>query len=645
MAPRKKLQVVGGAPGEAGSTSSPIASPLYGDNDQPLQALAVGIDGAPGPKGLKVPAGYSITAETGVCAVKMTQERDEFGTLLSTQPQYKQVCAAPVIITARMVDVDTGEEFIELKWKWPDQGWRSAIVDRQVVCETSKAYALSKHGFPIHGDNAKEIIRYLHCFEDANRKEIRSQKITSHLGWQGKDGELGFMLGARLITDATDLDRLETLDLLGEEVPQDVVFHSQHAGMADIADAYGVAGSADLWVDVVKELQQYPIVMAGIYASFVPPLLQFLEGPNFTIDFAGTTTIGKTTVERACASVWGNPDEKSSKPSLIKGWDSTRVFIERLSVANSGLPMFLDDTACRKKKEEIPDILYDVAKGMGKGRGTVQAVASVGRFRTVLFSTGEYAASDIDQKGGSRVRVVEVTHPPFSPQTPKTRETVMRVNTELCRNYGHAGRAFVQQLAATHTALSGSWRAHYEGKRNELAKGASTDVEGRMLAYVALVETAAWLVHSLLQWPWDYHEAIGALRWAVAEQASDAPPHVRAMRFLASWTAAHEAGFWGKHRTSRAIGLDDGAPIAPAGGWLGRWDKDGDVVAYYPHVLERALEEGAFLGSRSIIGEWVRLGWVQVGDGGRPDAKMQIETQEGKQTRRLVRVFRANLFE
>jgi hypothetical protein len=61
---------------------------------------------------------------------------------------------------------------------------------------------LANKGFPVAEHHAKELAKYLAMFEEHNHASIPQARIATHLGGQGRDGDLGFMFGKTTITPA-----------------------------------------------------------------------------------------------------------------------------------------------------------------------------------------------------------------------------------------------------------------------------------------------------------------------------------------------------------------------------------------------------------------------------------------------------------
>lgn len=655
MAAKKPdLRSVDGGAWEPGS-ESPVGQPQPIDGERTerfLQPIHINVPGMPVTH-LFAPPGYLVGAD-GVVRI---QERINKETGEKT-PVEVRVCSAPVILTARYVDVDTKQEHLRLDWKWPDQGWRHSIEERRTIIETRRIYDLGSKGFPVASDNAGEVIRYLRAFEDANRTQIPTSSVSTHLGWQGRRGDQGFLIGSTHVWSAELVAGVPEGGTKVVTAPSDendlepaILFRGADAGDDDIARGYRTKGEFYGWTSAMRALKNFPRAQVAVAASFVPPLMEICGIPNFTVSFAGSTSVGKSTVQRAAASVWGDPDAKSTEGTVIKSWDATRVWIERACTVSSGLPMLLDDTNKAKKLEDIPHILYSIENGQGKGRGTIRGLGAVGRFRTVLISNGEAPLTSLTKAGGARARCVEFIGSPFGSSSPATREAVNKINIDCMKHYGHAGQRFIAHLIANQEDWD-AYRIDYEGRRDKIAAESTNDVEARMGAYVAALDFASYLVNMLFELGWDTKAMVAEVKASVAAQASDAAPYLRAIRYVASWVHQHQQRFYGRHRMQQMPDREhEGDEVAafsikstvenlqPSGGWAGRWDDNdnAEFVGFLPNVLDEVLEQGGFSDRGTILDEWEQRDWLIL-DGEKKSPKTRMGRGKTAPAPRMVQI-------
>ena len=91
----------------------------------------------------------------------------------------------------------------------------------------------------------------------------------------------------------------------------------------------------------------------------------------------------------------------------------------------------------------IGRVLYDVANGRGRGRGSVKGTQRTGSWTTTLLSTGESPAVASTQDGGTRARVMTLWGGPFGEATESSAQLVNELTVNLKQNFGHAGPALV----------------------------------------------------------------------------------------------------------------------------------------------------------------------------------------------------------
>ncbi|PYT23514.1 MAG: hypothetical protein DMG57_31720 [Acidobacteria bacterium] len=534
------------------------------------------------------------------------------------------VAHAPILITSRLRDIDEGTVALELAYKRPD-GWHRLIVDRRTALDSQKIIELAGSGFPVASTNAKSLVSYLHEVEAANFESIPTSSTASHLGWQGKDGELGFLCGHQLILPD---DAVAPLTGAGHEKRQLVGFRALAPGDQQIADAFHAAGSVDAWLSAVKVLQRYRRVLFGVYASFVAPLLMILGAPSFILDWASRTSTGKTTTLRGAVSVWGNPNEQEEN-SLLWSWDSTAVYLERTSAVLHSLPIFLDETQRAKDARFIASTLYEVAHGRGRARGNTQSVSRTRTWRTVLFSTGEMPATSFTQDGGTRARCIEIRGYPFGAANPATARVVADLNVELKSNFGHAGPIFLQAMLMNCDKWDG-WKDQYQklvaGLSGRVPKDAKVDaaIVDRLAHYMAAVQLAAARVHEWFGLPWDFKDPLEEMWLEIVAESNEATGEERALRDVLSWSHSQQHTFLGRHQSDQ-----DGNPRAPARGWSGRWDPgdDWNFIAFYPTVLSQVLTELRY-SPDTILPGWKERRWLDIAKGRMYDKAVWIRCEQ-----------------
>jgi hypothetical protein len=265
----------------------------------------------------------------------------------------------------------------------------------------------------------------------------------------------------------------------------------------------------------------------------------------------------------------------------------------------------------------VPQVIYAVANGQGKGRGTRQGLDRVRYWRTVLLTTGEQAAVDHSRDGGTGARVVTLWGDPFGGPCHELPE----VMAGLRENYGVAGPIWVEWLVRhVYGKLREDLRrelADFEGlysdklMREDLAGG----VSARVARYLAAIEVVGNHATKVLELPWVEHDSVVFRCWdAIAGGAAVVDRPLEALRDVYSAACSAQHSFFGRHDPDR-----------PPAQYAGRWDReesDWQVLALDPGFLRRVLTQTGHEPS-STLKAWRDRGWLRVAEGSR-DLTLQV---------------------
>ncbi len=595
-----------------GKNSSPIS---LGFQKSALSGTAVTVlsvlpDAPVSPQAV-VPGNLVLSVQNGIENVK----DDEKG-----NKSLLQLFSVPVVLVERFKSVNTNREEVKIAW-YIDGAWRSLVVDRRVIADTRDVVSLASYGLPITSADKDFIVRYFQEYEKSNRSVIPLTQVSSRFGWQ--DGDDAFLWGRTLITK-------DGVHIGTHTGPSRVFFKGGDEGDEQVADGFHYAGDFSFWLATANHAIAHPTPLVILLAACAPPLLNIVGASNFVVETAGTTSTGKTTVQRLAASVWGCPDERS-EASCLNTWDTTRVWIERTASLLNGLPMILDDTKRvfsslpkDQARAMVNSVIYAYASGKGKGRGSVQGTQRTGAFRSVLISSGEQpCAESSTDHGGARARVLSLWGPPFG--RGEQGQLVKDINLAVVENFGFAGPLLVLYLLQNRDKWP-SWKAEYRQAVSHYASLAVGDsVAGRLGEIFAILEvTAHRLLEALpgLVLARPAQETLLAI-WSdtVAGAARDADRSLAALRDIWDWTAASPAKFFGRHRRDQA-----GSPLEPAGGWLGRWDDSPtfDHIAYMGKPLRDKLEAFGY-DAAATIRTWADKGWLLKDSKGRNQRSTRVD--------------------
>lgn len=253
--------------------------------------------------------------------------------------------------------------------------------------------------------------------------------------------------------------------------------------------------------------------------AFAAPLLSLvgMEGGGFHLK--GESTDGKTTIMKAAASVYGNPDRYSQT------WRATGNAIEGIASRRNDALLCLDELG-ELDGREAGQVAYMLANGQGKGRSKQDGELRERKaWRLLFLSTGELSLEDHAASAGQRtqagmeVRTIQIPsdtgqHGAFEwlhgMEGGRTFADTLKANAD--HQHGTAFRALVAGLAADMEQHREHLRSEIQRLAAELTpKGAGNQV-GRAINRFALVAAAGELATRLGVTGWPEGEAVRAVR-------------------------------------------------------------------------------------------------------------------------------------
>ncbi len=566
-----------------------------------------------------IPAGWRVT-EDGIEKI--------------VPPDKAQVIIQPAFLSERGVDIQRNTEMMTITWR-RDEKWMSRSVDRGQLADSHRILALADSGLAVTSNNAKHVVQFLDDYEAANLEHLPAIRVTARMGWQGEDGEDGFLWGRTLITGADEGDG-----------PPTIRFHSVEAGVDQLANGLHSKGTLNKWLAALDGLEHYPRALLALYCSFAAAILGLLKAKNFVFDLAGQTSIGKTVASALAASAWGDAEE-NEHGSMLSTWESTAVWRERAAEILNNMPLILDDTKNVRFPDDIAKTVYAFCQGRGRGRGTVNGIAHQGAWSSVLISNGEQPLYSFTKDGGTRARILSLWGSPFGSASPENGQFVTTLVGKLKSNYGHAGPAFVRFVAANSDQWN-EWRKLFrQGEKHYRKQAGENTVAGRMAAHLAAIDVTSRIVHKALEIPWEWIDPIAPLYDELTSQSADADQSAAALRHVYEWACGHRDRFWCPNSASR----DE-----PPGGWIGHWQKQSaalpntkkkkkswSYIGFLRPELERLLCDAGFE-PKSIARQWLDRGWLFTS----PETNCERTTKKmrlGSQTVQMVVVRKQALIE
>jgi uncharacterized protein (DUF927 family) len=331
--------------------------------------------------------------------------------------------------------------------------------------------------------------------------------------------------------------------------------------------------------------------MLAIGTALAGPLLYLLGEESGGFHLFGPSSIGKTTAAHVARSVWGMP---------LGSWRTTGNGAEGLARGACDTLLTLDEIG-QAPPAVLEELAYLLGNGRGKARMRRDATARpTETWRLLFLSTGEVGLATKLAEGGRRpmagqsVRMVEL--PADAGQGLGIFDTLngwasgaaladlLRLAAD--RHCGHAGRAFVERLAADADGAR-QWAGHVRDDLLARLVPAGADGQVRRVAgRFALAAVAGELATHWAILPWAPGEAAVAIERCFADwlrqRGGTEPAEITAAlrqvrlfleqhglsRFEAAWervpvVAGEPIGTGGLHRTINRAGFRK----REGGGW------------------------------------------------------------------------------
>jgi putative DNA primase/helicase len=487
----------------------------------------------------------------------------------------------PLLVTRKLKDADDETWSVELAWNVGHR-WHTSIVPRSVALDSRALVRLADDGLPVSSATSRRLVEWLTALDQ--HPELPQDWSAARCGWVGQKA-IYYLLGERCI-------------YAGERAEHRVSFSTASPGARQFARAVKTRGTWDGWLRAPAIVKAQPAPWVAIYAACAAPMLRLLGAPSFGIDLTGQSGSGKSTVLELASSAVGDP----RKGQIIAGWDGT------LAGTESGVATRCDMVLCLDEGQLVPDsrqaeagaLLFAIVSGAGRAKGGLgrMGLQHVDSWRTVLLSTSEQGITSWNPHDGVRRRIIELRAVGVATASDST-----GIREVIADHYGHLYPRLLQALVEMTAEEREELRASYRARRDQLQSEMKSSV-GRSLAdYMAVMETAAEVLHS---------DAVGLPRpecsvsdwlWQEIRAAGGEDDRARRAAELAlSWAWAHRKDFAGQTSTQ------------PHHGWAGIWVGD-DRIGIIPERMSEVLIRAGMGSPESIYREWRKRGWIEAADG------------------------------
>lgn len=370
-------------------------------------------------------------------------------------------CAHPIMPINRLVNIDTGEVKLTLAFKPPgrDKKWRTTIVDKSTVSTARNITSLSSQGISVTSNSASALVDYINDMENLNYDIIPEQKSIGRLGYIPGEGFSPYVDG--LVFDG------------------DASFRNLYQSVAS-------NGSFTEWMKTAMECRRQSLTARiMLAASFASPILSLVGSLPFFVHLWGVDSgTGKTVALMLAASVWGNP----ALGSYIQTFNGTQVGQERTAAFLNHLPVCLDELQLTKDSRGKTNFdVYQLAQGVGRSRGKKSGgVELTPTWSCCFLTTGESPLTSLSAGAGAVNRVIDIECTAGS----AVLTDGQRISGNLKRNYGFAGKMFVERLYQDEKTQD-AVRQIYQENFRELCSGDSTEKQAMAAAAIITADLIA----------------------------------------------------------------------------------------------------------------------------------------------------------
>ena len=484
---------------------------------------------------------------------------DNNGVRRYTDRGVEWACTQPILISRLLKNAETGKYKVEIKFLLKGRE-TTVYVPREAIASKSRIVSLSSEGVNVTDNTAKALVQYLSDIQALNETRIQEAVSTSRLGW----------------IESVDPDGHREKTFLPYKA--DVVFDNE-MNVKSLFDSIKSCGDPDKWYSHIKKLRanRDPEVLINLAASFASVLVEPCGALPFIVSLWGGTGIGKTVLLKVCTSVWADPGEGKY---ITDAKASTTAMEIRLNVLNS-LPMMLDDMAqiSKQNDEDFSAIIYRWCAGKGRDRSNKDlGLNKLTSWRNCTITNGERSMVDESTQGGAINRVIDIE---ASGKVLFDGKSGNRTTNIVEKNYGHAGKAFVDVLLDIGFAsINFLYNECYE-ELKAAAEELGVEKEEKQIVPMALIITADRLTEQHLFKDGvliDINQCLGYLR-----NKGDVSEDERAYIYLMDIIAANSYKFDPENATDPSMDMEK---------W-GFWKGD-NQVAIIGTVFDRLIKQGGF---------------------------------------------------
>ena len=338
------------------------------------------------------------------------------------------VCPHDICVTARVKNLTTDEYSVQLAYKRDyDSEWSYAYIDGGTVSNKSKILELKPlYDISVISKRADDLTEFLDADYEAHRETLPQKLVVDKMGW----------------VDDEFVPYSKKIEFSGTPAYK------------HICESTAPKGDLETWKSEMLHLlnTSHPAAKIMLATAAASPLIRLLQVPGWTTHVEGSTSKGKSALLQAVASMWGNP----KIGHFTTSYSDTQVGVEAGLGVRGSMPLMIDEYSVKDlSKDKLKDasrMVYIISLGAGKSRGT--RTGGLQKARTwdlTCVSTGEDPILLDGANGGAQARLLSIH---LAQQDGQVCEDPIAVYKVFQRNYGFAGRAYVEWLQANPDAVA-----------------------------------------------------------------------------------------------------------------------------------------------------------------------------------------------
>lgn len=483
------------------------------------------------------------------------------GVMLAAYGDTTVVCPHPIMLSGRLVNLDSGEVRLEVSFRRGAE-WRTVVVEKVILASAAKIINLARLGIAVDSENAKALVKYFTDLEAMNYDRLPERHSVARVGWTTS----------------------------GKFVPYaDSVEFDGAPGFRAVFDSFHPNGDRDAWFKVAsKARNESTIARIVLAASLASVLVGPLHALPFFVHVWGRAGNGKTMLLKLAASVWASPN---SSEGYVRNFNSTIVGLETAAGFFNSAPLCVDELQVVKNRRDFDDIIYMLAEGQGRSRGSKDgSFQQIKSWQNTIITTGEMPISSDSSGAGAMNRVIEI-----SCGDERLLDDYRGLSDTLSHNWGFAGKEFVEgltpQVLEAAKKVQEEYRAAFEASATteKLALSASL-----ILTADALAELLIWHTGTQLS-------ATDVAKYLPTKQ--DVDVNQRALEWLYGTIAENRSKFV----------AEDGMPMREIWGEYKDISDGKPFIAIIGTVLSRIMTDAGF--SYKAFLPWARdHGHIRVGE-------------------------------